>query len=118
MFTRGILATFALCLLSAGAQEPTPRIDEQPAKIPQLYLPSFDLPQQGQLVITMIVCPAIDDSPECQISRAAWQRVRDEVDLHNLLFEDLRNQKKGSVNIALRDRISALAARIAKNKYE
>jgi hypothetical protein len=69
------------------------------------------------IVITVHVCPADQDSPECQQRRAEWQRVKDEIDVRNLMFEDLKNVKTGQVDISLRARITAICKRLAKNEY-
>jgi hypothetical protein len=69
------------------------------------------------IIIISRVCPADQDSPECQQRRAEWQRVKDEIDVRNLMFEDLMNVKTGQVDFSLRARITAICKRLAKNEY-
>jgi len=114
------LALCLTCVIIARAQQPecAPHLDVPPIRLEQLWLPPVDLPQQGKLIITLRVCAPSDGDPGCQIRRAEWQRVKDEVDLHGLILEDLRNTKAGRVDYSLRSRIKAISRRLADNRYE
>jgi hypothetical protein len=70
------------------------------------------------MVITVRVCPATaPDTLECQTRRREWARVKDEADLHELIWKDLENLKAGQLDISLRARITAICTRLAKNNY-
>jgi hypothetical protein len=67
------------------------------------------------LVITIHTCPANHaESQECQQLQRESDRIRDEVDLRNLIWQDLANQKTGTLDLSLRAHITAICKRLAK----
>jgi hypothetical protein len=60
------------------------------------------------------LCPAKADTQACRAKLAEWQRFKDEAELNALILDDFRDARAQKVTPATRQRILALARKLAK----
>jgi hypothetical protein len=71
-------------------------------------------PAPAPITITVHLCPAKADTQACRAKLAEWQRFKDEAELNALILDDFRDARAQKVTPATRQRILALARKLAK----
>jgi hypothetical protein len=71
-------------------------------------------PAPAPITITVHLCPSKADTQACRAKLAEWQRFKDEAELNALILDDFRDARAQKVTPATRQRIFALARKLAK----